>query len=443
MNTVNNTDNNTVKIALIGFGTIGTGVAKILLHHKERITGATGKNVELVRICDKDTSRDRGIVLPEGLLTDQLDAILEDASISVAVELIGGVEPARSIVLSLLRAGKDVVTANKALLASHGREIFETAKTHGRLVAFEAAVCGGIPIINTIATSLQANALRQIHAIVNGTCNSILTAMEEQGTPFAIAVADAQRLGYAEADPTLDLDGTDTVQKLAILAQLAFGVAPDWRDITRVGIDTVDAVDIDNAKRLGYRIKLLATADVTPDGIAFYVSPTLVRHHTPIAEVRDSYNIVKVVGDAVGEMILHGRGAGEMPTASAVVGDILDTVLGRAKITFDALQLWNKNRATQTIKNPADIFSKNYLRFLVDDRPGVLAEIAGILGNHGISIASVLQEEVIAAETEWEDTSVTLILMTHFAREGNMLDAIAKIDELPSTSGKTVRLRVE
>ena len=431
---------NTVKIALIGFGTIGTGVAKILLEHKDRIARSTGTNVELARVCDTDTSRDRGIVLPEGMLTDDLNVILDDTSISVAIELVGGLEPARSIVLSLLKAGKDVVTANKSLLATHGPEIFDTARDCDRLVAFEAAVGGGIPVINALSTSLQANELRQIHAIVNGTCNFILTAMEEKGTDYKHAVAEAQRLGYAEADPTLDVDGTDTVQKLTILAQLAFGVYPNWRIIPRFGIDIVDAVDIFYAKRLGYRIKLLATADATSDGLELYVSPTLVRRHTPIAEVRDSFNIIKVVGDAVGEVVLLGRGAGKMPTASAVVGDVIDTILGRAKTTFDTLRLWGKDRLSQPIKNPADIFGKNYLRFLVEDRPGVLAEITNILGQHGISISSVLQQE---QETETEDLPVTLIIMTHTAREGDMLDAITKIDALPCTFGKTIRMRVE
>jgi len=429
---------NTVKVALIGFGTVGTGVAKILLEHKERMTRATGTNVELVSICDKDTTRDRGIHLPEGLLTDNLNEILNDAEISIAIELIGGLEPARTIALSLLKAGKDLVTANKSLLATHGPEIFDTARSCGRLVAFEAAVGGGIPIINAISTSLQANELRQIQAIVNGTCNFILTAMEEKGTDYESAVAEAQRLGYAEADPTMDVDGTDTVQKLTILAHLAFGVYPNWRDILRAGIDTVEALDIVYARRLGYRIKLLARADATPYGVELYVSPTLVRLHTPIAEVRDSFNIVKVVGDAVGEVELFGRGAGEMPTASAVVGDVIDTVLGRAKTTFDTLQLWNKYRPAKTIKNPADICGKNYLRFLVEDRPGVLAEITGILGQHGISIASMLQEE-----TETEGSPVTLIIMTHAAREGDTQAAIAKIDALPCTFAKTFRMRVE
>ena len=428
----------TVKVALIGFGTIGTGVAKLLLQQKERITRATGKTVELVKVCDKDTQRDRGITLPKGVLTADLNEVLNDDGISVAIELIGGLEPARSIVLSLLKAGKNVVTANKALLATHGPEIFDAARTYGKSVAFEAAVGGGIPIINAISTALQANELRQIQAIVNGTCNFILTAMEENGTDYKNAVAEAQRLGYAEADPTMDVDGTDTVQKLTILAQLAFGVCPKWQDIPKTGIDTVDAVDIVYTKQLGYRIKLLAVADATDDGIELYVSPTLVRRHTPVAGVRDAFNLIKVVGDAVGECVLLGRGAGEMPTASAVVGDVIDTILGRTKTTFDVLKLWAADRPAKAIKNPADIFGKNYLRFLVEDRPGVLAEISGVLGQHGISIASVLQQE-----TESEDSPVTLIIMTHEAREGDTLAALAKIDALPCTFGKTLRMRVE
>ncbi|MDR1384510.1 MAG: homoserine dehydrogenase [Planctomycetaceae bacterium] len=429
----------TVKVALIGFGTIGTGVAKILFGQRERIARAVGRNVELTRICDKDTQRDRGVKLPPDVLTDDLNAISNDSEISTVVELVGGIEPARSIILSLLKSGKNVVTANKALLATHGSEIFDAARSYNRSVSFEAAVGGAIPVINAISTALQANELRQLQAIVNGTCNFILTQMEEHGTNYATAVAEAQRLGYAEANPAMDVNGTDTVQKLAILAHLGFGVKLNWQDIPRTGIDTVEAIDIVYAKRLGYRIKLLAVAEATPDGIELYVSPTLVKIDTPVANVRDSFNIVRIVGDVAGDIVLQGRGAGELPTASAVVGDMIDTILGRAKITFDILNLWGKERPVTKIKNPAEICGKNYLRFLVEDRPGVLAEIAGILGRHKISIASVLQQQ----DNESDDSPATLIFMTHISREGDTIAAIDTIDSLACVRGKTVRMRVE
>jgi len=346
--------------------------------------------------------------------------------------------------LSLLQSGKDVVTANKALLTTHGAEIFEVARRCGRTVSFEAAVGGGIPVINALQTSLQANEIQKLHAILNGTCNYILTQMEENGTGYTEAVKQAQRLGYAEANPTLDVDGTDTVQKLSILAHIAFGVKTGWQSIPKTGIDTVDAVDITYAKRLGYRIKLLAVAELTVDGVELYVSPTLVRINTAVAGVRDAFNIIRIVGDAVGESVLRGRGAGEMPTASAVVSDVIDVLLGRAAITFGALKLWSAERPAKPVKNPADIWGENYLRFQVEDRPGVLAEIAGILGSHNISIASVLQQESDEDEENNNDGApVTLIIMTHEAREGDMLSAIVKIDALPSTRSKTVRMRVE
>ncbi|MDR1491107.1 MAG: homoserine dehydrogenase [Planctomycetaceae bacterium] len=429
----------TVKVALVGFGTIGIGVAKILLGQQERIAGAVGRNVKLVRICDKDTQRDRGVKLPAEMLTDDLNVILNDSEIFTAIELVGGIEPARSIILSLLKSGKNVVTANKALLATHGGEIFDAARSYNRSISFEAAVGGGIPVVNAISTALQANALCQLQAIVNGTCNFILTQMEERGTDYATAVAEAQRLGYAEANPAMDVNGTDTVQKLAILAHLGFGAKPNWQDVPRTGIDTVEAIDIVYAKRLGYRIKLLAVAEATPDGVELYVSPTLVRIDTPVANVRDSFNIIRIVGDAVGDVLLQGRGAGELPTASAIVGDVIDTILGRAKITFDTLNLWKKERPATKIKNPAEICGKNYLRFLVEDRPGVLAEIAGILGRHKISIASVLQQQ----DNESNNSPAVLIIMTHVSREGDTLAAIDTIDSLVCVRGKTVRMRVE
>ncbi|MGB4726259.1 MAG: homoserine dehydrogenase [Thermogutta sp.] len=427
-----------LKVAIIGFGTIGSGVAKLLLEHGDRIARRAGRRIELVRIVDKDLVRPRNVTVPKHLLTDDLDAVIKDPNIAVAVELIGGVEPTRSIVLSLLEHGKDVVTANKALLAEHGPELFEAARRLGRSISFEAAVAGGIPIIAAIGESLTANEITSIHAILNGTSNFILTQMEERGQEYAAALAEAQRLGYAEANPSMDVSGADAAQKLAILAQLAFGAQINWRDIPRVGIDTVQAEDMRYARQLGYHIRLLAVAELIDGELELHVSPTLVREGTPLGEVRGAYNAVRVVGDAVGRVFFHGLGAGQMPTASAVVADIIDTAVGRAAITFRTLRLWSNDGPHIGLRNPDMARSRFYLRFHVQDRPGVLAEIAGILGRNQISIASVIQHQT---EEETEGV-VPLVIMTHTAAEGPMRKAMAEIDRLPVVRPGSVWMRV-
>ena len=427
------------KVAIVGLGTIGTGVAQILLKEGDRIGRAAGRRVELARIVDTDLARERDIELPEGLLTDDLSKVTGDDEISTVVQLIGGLEPARSIMLRLLESGKDVVTANKALLAEHGPELFDRARELGRSIAFEAAVAGGVPIIAAIGECLAANRIDSIHAILNGTSNFILTQMTDLGTDYATSLAEAQRLGYAEADPTMDVDGSDAAQKLAILAHLAFGARPDWKEIPRSGIETVEVADIKYANELGYSIKLLAVAYRVSERLELHVSPTLIRHHTPLAEVREAYNAIRVKGDAVGRVFFHGLGAGRMPTASAVVGDVIDTILGRAAITFRTLGLWSDERETPvTTRDPAKVPGRFYLRFNVEDRPGVLAEIAGILGDHEISIASVIQHE-----TEEEDDGVVpIVIMTHTATEGAMIGASAAIDGLSCVRPGMVRMRV-
>ena len=427
------------KVAIVGFGTIGSGVARLLLKDADRVSRHAGKRVELVRVVDADLTRPRNLTLPTGTLTDDLSAVTGDPQIVAVVQLIGGLEPARSIMLELLEAGKDVITANKALLAEHGGELFEQARRLGRSIAFEASVAGGIPIIAGIGQCLSANQIESIHAILNGTSNFILTQMGQQGTDYAASVAEAQRRGYAEADPSMDVDGTDAAQKLAILAHLAFGVRVGWKEIPRTGIDTVEVADLRYARELGYSIKLLAVAELVPEGLELYVSPTLVRLGTPLAEVRGAYNAIRVVGDAVGRVFFHGLGAGQMPTASAVVADLIDTVVGRAAITFRTLELWSDERvAPVAARDPAKIPGRFYLRLNVEDRPGVLAKIAGILGRHEISIASVIQHET---EQEADDV-VPLVIMTHTAPEGAMTTAIDEIDELSFVRAGTVRMRV-
>lgn len=427
------------KVAIVGFGTIGVGVARLLLERSETIARHAGKKIELVRIVDSDLKRPRNFALPSGILTNDLGTVINDPSIVAAVELIGGVEPARTIVLKLLESGKDIITANKALLAEHGPELFERARQLGRSIAFEGAVAGGLPIIAAITECLTANRIESIHGILNGTSNFILGQMEESDTDYATALAEAQQRGYAEANPALDVNGSDTAQKLALLAHIAFGAQVQWRNIPRMGIDAVDISDVRCARELGYTIKLLAVAELVPEGLELHVSPTLVRRGTPLAEVRGAYNAVRVVGDAVGRVFFHGLGAGQMPTASAVVADLIDTVVGREAITFRATNFWPAGGPPAVrIRDPIEVPSRFYLRLNSDDRPGVMAEITGILGGHDISISSIIQHEA----DEGESNAVPLVIMTHTAPEGRIAEAMKMISQLASVHPGSVRMRV-
>jgi homoserine dehydrogenase len=429
----------TAKVAIIGFGTIGSGVARLLLEHGDRIARQAGRRVELVQVVDPDTTRGRNVTLPPGMLTADLAKVLDNPEIAAVVQLVGGLEPDRTIMLKVLESGKDIITANKAVLAEHGPELFARARQLGRTIAFEAAVAGGIPIIAAIGQCLTANQIQSIHAILNGTSNFILTQMEDQGSDYADALAEAQQLGYAEANPAMDVNGSDAAQKLAILAHLAFGARVHWRDIPRTGIDKVDVADMRYARELGYSIKLLAVAELVPEGLELHVSPTLVRQRSPLAQNRGAYNAIRVIGDAVGRVFFHGLGAGQMPTASACVADLVDTILGRTAITFRTLNLWSNDRQVPVaLRDPAMVPGRYYLRFNVDDRPGVMAEIAGILGRHNISIASVIQHE-----TEEEAAGVVpLVIMTHTASEGAMRQAMETINCLASVHPGSVRMRV-
>jgi homoserine dehydrogenase len=430
----------TINVALLGFGTIGTGVAKILLNHADHVSRATNKQIKLARICDKDLTAKRDVDIPSDVLTSDCESVFNDPEIKIGIELIGGLEPARTFVLRLLEKGKDVVTANKALLAQHGPELFDAARKYGRTIAFEASVCGGIPILNALATALQANTLQSINAIVNGTSNYILSQMENGKVSYQDAVLQAQKLGYAEANPAMDVDGTDAVQKLTLLAQLGFGATVAWKAIPRIGIESVEAIDFRYAKELGYRIKLLAVAVRGDGGLELHVSPTLVKTDNPLSRVRDAFNAVRIVGDSVGPVFFQGLGAGQLPTASAIVGDVIDTLLGRTAITFKTLNLWNKDRTPLPIKSPAEFFGKSYLRLSVQDQPGAMHEISGILGQHGISIASMIQHE---PEYKNDQEPAVLILTIHDAREGDLLKAIANLEKLPAVYGQVVRMRVQ
>ncbi|GIW99272.1 MAG: homoserine dehydrogenase [Pirellulaceae bacterium] len=428
------------KVAIVGLGTVGSGVAKLLLDHGDRTARHAGRTLWLEKAVVRDLKRKRDCDIPAGVLTDRLEEVLDNPEIEVVAQLIGGLEPARTIMLQLLESGKNVVTANKALLAEHGPELFDRARELGRCIAFEAAVAGGIPIITNISQCLSANQVLSIQGILNGTSNFILTQMDDLGCGYDTALAEAQRRGYAEADPTMDVDGTDAAQKLAILAHLAFGARVHWSRIPRVGIDQVGITDMRFARELGYRIKLIAQAQLVPAGLELSVAPTLIRIGTPLAEVRANYNAISVVGDAVGDVFFHGQGAGQMPTASAVVADLIDVAVGRLPITFRTLELWSNRESPVSLRPNDDLPSRFYMRFQVEDRPGVMAKITTVLGNHQISIASIIQHEPSSHDAQ--DGKVPLVIMTHEAPEGAAREAVEQILQLDVVNSSAVRMPV-
>ncbi len=425
-------------VAIVGMGTVGTGVARLLIEHGDRTARHAGRTLWLTHAVVRDLERPRGFDLPSGILTDDLQRVLDDPSVSVVAELVGGITDAREIILKLLESGKDVVTANKAVLAEHGPELFEAARQRGRSIAFEAAVGGGIPIINTMSQCFSANRITSLCGILNGTSNYIVTRMDEDGADYQSVLAEAQRLGFAESDPSFDVDGSDAAQKLAILSQLGFGVAVPWREISRRGIDSVSLCDFAFARELGYRIKLIAYAHLGTNGLQLSVAPMLVKMGEPLAEVRENFNAIRLVGDAVGPIFLQGMGAGQMPTASAVVADLIDTAVGRTGITFRTLALWSDRSMPVNVDPPGNLAGRFYLRFNVDDQPGVLAQIAGILGRCNISIASVFQHDSVAAD----DSGVPVVIMTHRAIEKSAQAAEDQIAKLPAVRDDYERLRI-
>lgn len=414
-------------IALIGCGTVGTGVAKLLLEHGDRLAERAGRPIVLRHVVVKDPEKKRDVAIPREIMTTDVQRVLDDPQVDAAVEVVGGVDWPRKVILDLLAAGKHVVTANKALLATHGQEIFTAGREHDRAIAFEASVAGGIPIIAALAQNLAANQITALLGILNGTSNFILTGMTDANRTYQEVLADAQARGYAEADPTLDVDGTDAAQKLAILAQIAFGVTVPLDKIPRFGITQVQQIDIRYAAELHYKIKLLAEAWLENDQLALHVTPVLLHEHEPLAQVRGPYNAIEVIGDAVGDTLFYGRGAGQMPTASAVVADIIDLAVGRAQLTFRTLRLWSGKSNGITLRDPETVPSRFCLRLLVEDRPGVMAEIAHMLAKHQISISSVIQHE----QMDEHEKAVPLIFMTHTTPTGVFQAAAREIDQLP------------
>jgi homoserine dehydrogenase len=430
---------NEIRIGLLGLGTVGAGVVKILDTHGAEMQERTDCRLTLAAIADPDLIREReGIDLARLHLVPDARQVLDDPSIQIVIELIGGLEPARTFILRALAAGKHVVTANKALLAHHGAELFEQARRHRVMLGFEAAVAGGIPLLRAVREGLPANRIASVFGIVNGTCNYILSKMTDEGLDFSVVLKEAQARGYAEADPALDIEGMDSAHKLQILAMLAFRTSLDLKDIYTEGITGVAHEDVVNAAELGYRIKLLAIAKASDGGLEARVHPTMIPAQSPLAAVSGVYNAVFISGDNVGNLMFYGRGAGQLPTASAVWSDALE-IARRVAHGIPALpvELPSVAKAPLPLRPMDEIRSAYYLRVMALDRPGVLAQVAGILGRHDISLVSVLQK----ARAEGE--AVPVVMLTHDARERDMRAALAAIDRLPVVASRTTMIRVE
>jgi len=427
-------------VGIVGLGTVGQGVAKLLLDHGDRTARHAGRTLWLKHAIVRDLSKPRDVAIPDGVLSDDIERLINDDSVSVVAQLIGGIEPAKTITLRLLENGKDVITANKALLAAHGPELFDRARELGRSIAFEASVAGGIPIIANVSQCLSANQITSMRAILNGTSNFIISKMDLEGADYDQVLKTAQELGLAEADPTMDVDGSDAAQKLAILAHLSFGARVHWSDIPKRGIDNLQACDMAFAKQMGYRVKLIAYAKLVDEGqgIQLCVGPMLIKAGKPLAEVRANYNAVSVVGDAVGPVFFHGQGAGQMPTASAVVADLIDTAVGRTDLTFKTLELWADGNKRVEFAAPGELEGRFYMRFNVQDHPGVLGQVTSLLGAQGISIASVIQHEV----SDSTGNNVPLVIMTHQAKESAAVAAMDQIAKMDTVSDDLERLRI-
>lgn len=431
-----------IRVGLLGFGTIGTGVVKLLLNNAQLIEQKLGARLVVTKIADLDITTDRGISLPAGVLTTNANEVLNNPDIDIVVELIGGYEPARSFVLKALANGKQVVTANKALLALHGDELFPATAEKGSDLLFEAAVGGGIPILSAIKGNMAANNFSTVFGILNGTCNYILTKMTQEGADFTSTLKKAQELGFAEADPTFDIEGVDTAHKLALLITLCFGTHVQFKEISTEGISSISSIDINFARQFGYKIKLLAIGKKEGDKIEARVHPTMIPLNAPLADVDGVFNAIRLTGDFVGPVMMYGRGAGMEATASAVVGDLMDIsrniIAGMSNRTSPLSYRMDQIQSLQ-VRPIGEIESKYYLRFSALDRPGVLAKIAGVLGEYGISIESMIQTCRGLDDLE----TVPIVMMTHEAREADIRKALAKIDECDVIREKTNLIRIE
>lgn len=429
-----------IGVGLVGFGTVGQAVVQQLLQDSRLLTDKTGLQFELRHVIDIDLDRPRDVAVPPELLSDDLHRLLKDPHTTIAVELVGGTTTAKQIVSRCLQAGKHVVTANKALLAIHGRELFDQARKHHKCITFEASCGGGIPLVESIRRGLIANRIDALYGIVNGTCNYILTEMLSKKKSYHEALAEAQQHGYAEPDPTLDVNGTDSAHKLAILASLAFGVDVELERISVEGIDRLELADLEAGAELGYVCKLLAIGQRDQHGLCLRVRPAFIHHHHPLANVAGPFNAVSVYGHATGHTLYYGRGAGPQPTASAVLADVVDTALGNALRSFEQLHLLGHNTASARYKPIDDVVSRHYLRLMVADQPGVMAALAQVLGDHNISISAVAQHEI--PEDHADEDLASVVVTTHKAREADMAAAVKNIARLDVVRQQPTWIRV-
>jgi len=427
-------------IGMLGFGTVGTGVAKILLDRKDLISSRVGAMMHLKRVADIDITTDRGVRFAEDVLTTDAWDVVNDPDIDIILEMIGGDTIARDLMLKAIENGKHIVTANKALLASQGNTIFRAAAEKGVDLAFEASVGGCMPIIKSIRESLVGNHIKSMTGILNGTCNYILSKITDDGSTFEVALAEAQSRGYAEADPTLDVEGLDTAHKIAILSAIAHGMEINLKDVYTEGIAHITPLDIEFAGQFGYRIKLLAISKIKEDAVETRVHPTMIPFDNMLSNVNATLNAITLTTDAAGEILLYGRGAGMMPTASAVVSDLVD--IGRNLMTGSTGRVPLLAYPIQNIRKVkvlpiSEITTHYYLRFSALDRPGVLSKISGILGKHNISIKSAYQK---GRKT---NGSVPLVMLTHLAKEAAVAKALSELESLDIVGDKPVSIRIE
>lgn len=427
-----------IRVGLIGFGTVGSGLAEVLISQQQRLEKRTGLSIKLAKVADIMTKE-----LPPQFsgvtLTNDANELFDDPDIDIIVELIGGIEPAKSFMLKAIEAGKHVVTANKALISQEGWEIFEAAAKKNVEVGFEASVGGGIPVIKSLKEGLVANKIESIMGIMNGTANYILTRMTDEGAPFADVLKDAQNQGFAEADPTYDIEGIDTAHKLAILVMMSYGMKISLDDIAVEGITKIEPIDIQFAREFGYRIKLLAISRNHGDHIEARVHPTMVPEKHLLASINGAFNAIHFTGDAVGNVLLYGQGAGKMPTGSAVAADVVDiarNIHSDSVNRVPALSYLPGQFADRRISTMKELFCPYYFRITAKDEPGVLAAIAGILSKHGISIESVIQKG------RQQKGPVSVVMRTHNAQEASVTEALQEIDALNVITADTVKIRI-
>ncbi len=425
-----------IGVGIIGLGTVGIGTYKILTEYKSLLKERTGLDIEVVKIADIDLERDRGLNIDRKLLTKDAGELVSDKNVDIVVELMGGTTRAYDFISAALKNKKWVVTANKALLAEKGDDVFDLVEQEGCEIGFEASVCGGIPVIRAIREGLVGNRINYILGILNGTSNYILTKMTEEGVGFGDALKEAQKLGFAEQDPTLDIEGIDAAHKLSILVRLAFNYPMKMADLVTAGISRIEPIDLGFAREFGYRIKLLALAKQDGDSVEARVEPCMIPLSHPMANVNGVYNAVYLVGDRVGPNLYYGKGAGSDPTASAVVSDIVD-MASRVKNNSGKMRVLQHVRTDLRIRGSEEVSAPYYMRVTAQDRPGVLSKVSGILAEHNISISAVIQKGRMV------EGHVPVVMLTHEAVEKSLKEAKAEIDRQPFVREESVHIRIE